>query len=136
MNEKYAKIANLPRPNSNYPRMSSMARAAQFSPFAALSGHEEAINETARLTEKYVELTNEEKLIINSKLNYIEAHLNENLIFNFIYFVPDFSKDGGHYLSKIGQVKRIDEFEDKIILKDKTNIKISFLKDIQSDVFN
>lgn len=109
---------------SKHPRMSLYNRAAQFSPFAALTGHEEAIDETGRLTDSRIELSEESKQEINQTLIYMQEHLSDDLEVLILYFVPDKKKTGGSYQSHIGKIRRIDEIESMLIMKDKKKIKI------------
>ena len=119
----YDDIINMPhKVSSSHKQMSLYNRAAQFAPFAALTGYEEAITETKRQTSKKIELTEEEKSIINNKLIEIENYFNSNKCFNIKYFVKDKLKDGGSYYEVTGCVKRIDTYNNLIILTN--NIKI------------
>ena len=89
-NDNYDDIINLPHHVSKtHPQMSLHDRAAQFSPFAALTGHEEEINESARLTEKKTELDEDEKLRINEKLQFIQNNIDKDIMVTFTYFVPE-----------------------------------------------
>ena len=92
----YEDIINLPHHTSTkHPRMTKSARAAQFSPFAALTGYDDAIKETGRLTDKKIELTEEEKLILNDKLLTINNNLKNNPKVIITYFEHDKTKEGG-----------------------------------------
>lgn len=105
----YDDIINLPHPNSaKHPRMSMIDRAAQFSPFATLTGHGAAIEETARLTDRRIELTEEEKTVLDEKLRLLLETGGEGMI---TYFLPDERKDGGAYVAKLGTIKKIDPLE-------------------------
>ena len=96
----YDDIINLPHPvSAKHPRMPMMDRAAQFSPFAALVGHGAAIEETARLTNRRVELTEEEKALLDDKLRLLLETGREGAI---TYFLPDGRKDGGAYVTAVG----------------------------------
>lgn len=111
----YDDIINLPHHTSlSHPQMDILNRAAQFSPFAALTGYEEAINETARLTEQRVELDEGEKARLDEELVYIRQSQRENPSVSFTYFEEDSTKAGGSYKVYTGRVKRIDESERKI----------------------
>lgn len=134
--DNYADIIDLPHHQSEtHPHMSMEDRAAQFSPFAALTGHSDAIKETARLTDRKIELSEDEKLKINEKLQIINSVAGSNTIFDFIYFVPDEMKKGGAYISYAGSVKRIDEIEGLVYLNDNTAIEINQILKIESDYF-
>lgn len=131
MNNNYDDIINLKHHTSvKHPRMSKEARTAQFAPFAALTGHTVAIKETERLTEKKIELTNEEKLKLNEKLQIINNDINTHPKITITYFKQDVKKEGGQYVAHTGIVKQIDMANQVIIFKDKTNIKITELIDI------
>lgn len=124
----YNDIINLPHHTSlKHPKMKMIDRAAQFAPFAALSGYGDAVIETARLTDSKIELAEEMKIIINEKLNVINNHLHEKPIVTFTYFVPDKKKQGGSYKTTTGNVKQIDLVNNLIILTNKTKINISDL---------
>lgn len=121
---KYDSIINLPHYEPvNHKRMSINNRSAQFAPFAALTGYNEAILESSRLTSSKIELTNELKLVISDKLNYIK---NNNYNCNIIirYFIKDKYKEGGSYKDIECNIKKIDNYNKKIILFDNTKINI------------
>lgn len=126
MREKnYDDIINLPHPTSKkHPRMSAQSRAAQFSPFAALTGYDAAVKETARLTDRRIELDEYEKAELCSRLQMICDSAEKNETVTFTYFVPDNRKDGGFYTTVSGCVKRIDEYERRIVLKDGRKIPL------------
>lgn len=110
MNEKYKDMLHLPHPVSvSHPRMSLQDRAAQFSPFAALTGYEDALRETARQTEQFIELEEDKKQEINRQICYLQQHRNEKMIVKITYFVQDMRKSGGTYNVLEGYVYRIDE---------------------------
>ena len=118
----YDDIINLPRPTSaRHARMAVADRAAQFSPFAALAGHGAAIEETARLTDRKVELTEEEKSVLDEKLRRLLESGGEGV---FTYFLPDGRKDGGAYVTAAGSVKRLDPLAGHAVLTDGTVIPI------------
>ena len=121
----YEDIINLPHPvSSRHPRMSLHDRAAQFSPFAALTGHDDAVKETARLTDKKIELDEDVKMRLNEQLQIIKDRIGKEEKVTFTYFVPDDRKNGGRYEEYTGIVKRIDEYKHTIIMMDKTEIPI------------
>ena len=133
---KYKDIIDLPHHQSlRRPRMAMIDRAAQFSPFAALTGHNDAIIETARLTDRKIELDEGAKSIINEKIQMISDFLFEKPTVTFTHFEPDIKKEGGTYLNTTGTVKRIDEFKREIILTDGRIILIEHIYDIESDLF-
>ena len=114
---RYDDIINLPHHQSRErAHMSLHDRAAQFAPFAALTGHEEAIDETARLTDEKITLTETAIDKINEKLYEISQHLTEKRNVSITYFKPDSHKSGGAYLTDIGTIKKIDAIEKVIIM--------------------
>lgn len=102
--------------------MSQMARAAQFAPFSALTGYEDAVKETARLTDQKMELDEYEKAELDEQLWMLQEHLEEQSEITFTYFVPDEKKSGGAYVDVVGVVKKIDTFRHEVILADGTRI--------------
>ena len=136
MNNNYDDIINLPHyVSKKRPQMSIEARSAQFVPFAALSGYDEQVKETARLTNKKIELEDGEKEILNNKLLYILENINSDLEVTFTYFIKDTKKDGGCYSEKKGIVRKIDMIEQYIQLIDKSKIDINDIIDIESNLF-
>lgn len=108
MTDSYDDIINLPHHVSDrYPHMSMYDRAAQFAPFAALTGHEEAINETSRYTEERIELTEEQKENIDRELQELRDRGAECNV-RIVYFEPDVLKKGGTYVEFRGVVKKIN----------------------------
>lgn len=123
MSTPYDDIIYLPHPTSKkHPRMSQMARAAQFAPFSALTGYEDAVKETARLTDQKMELDEYEKAELDQQLWMLQEHLEEQSEITFTYFVPDEKKSGGAYVDVVGVVKKIDTFRHEVILADGTRI--------------
>ena len=122
MNGTYDDIIGLPHHVSErHPRMAMIDRAAQFSPFAALTGYDAAVKETARLTESKVELTEEEKSILDAKLR--EAAETKATV-RITYFIADGKKTGGAYACTEGQVKVLDTIYGAILLRDGTEIPV------------
>lgn len=137
ISHKYDDIINLPHHVSKkHPQMSLHDRAAQFSPFAALTGHKAAINETARLTDKKQILSEDVIAKLNEQLNLIKENIGTNQTVTITYFVPDDKKSGGAYISHIGVVKKIDEYNHTVIMTDKTVIPIEQISEIQSNIFS
>jgi len=133
---KYDSIINMPRPISKkHKPMTIENRARQFSPFDALTGYKESIFEEGRLTEKKHILTNEERLIISKKLNFIKDNIKNNYTYTFIYFVYDRKKEGGYYENIISAVKKINENDMIIVLANNTKININDIYKIESVVF-
>ena len=132
----YDDIINLPNPTSkNHPRMSLHDRAAQFAPFAALTGHDAAIKETARLTDERLELSDEVIMKLNDQLNMIRDNIGTEQEISITYFVPDNKKAGGAYITCSGCVKKFDEYEHTVIMEDKTVIPIEQISDIDGEMF-
>ena len=129
-------IINLPHHTSALrPHMSAHDRAAQFSPFAALTGYDSAITETARLTDKRVELDEYSKAALNGKLSMIQEQLDEQLDVSITYFQPDNKKSGGTYITAAGCVKKIDEYERTVVMRDATQIPIEDILAIEGEMF-
>ena len=125
----YADIIDLPHHvSTRHTQMSMEKRAAQFSPFAAMVGHDAAIRETARFTEEQMELTEDEKAIIDDKLQTIQAHIKEQPEITVTYFQPDEKKSGGAYVTVTGSAMKIDGVSKLLLLQDDKAIPI---KDIQ-----
>ncbi|MCM1153656.1 MAG: hypothetical protein NC328_08400 [Muribaculum sp.] len=118
------------------PRMSLTNRAAQFAPFAALTGHDAAINETARLTEERMELSAEEQRDLSARLNHVLNRIEEMPVLTFTVYQPDKRKSGGHYEEISGTVKKYDEYEKSIILTNNNVIAIEDLISIGGAIFN
>lgn len=136
INHKYDSIINLEHYKSKkHPPMSLYARSAQFAPFAALTGYEEAVLETSREVDKRIELDEELKSILDSKIQMLSEQIKKKHEVVFTYFVPDLNKDGGAYISVTGVIKKIDSYKKIIVLEDKTEIPIAEIIDISGDVF-
>ncbi len=125
MSGKYDDIINLPHPTSqNHPRMSLHDRAAQFSPFAALTGYHAAIKETGRLTDQRIELDESEIARVDAELQRLQELLPDRPTVSITYFVPDEKKAGGSYRTVSGEVKRIDVVAGVIQMTDRREIPI------------
>lgn len=134
--DQYADIINLPHHQSNTrPHMPLRDRAAQFSPFAALTGHDAAIAETARLTDKRIQLSEDKIAALNDKLQMIKELLPERPEVRLTYFVPDEKKDGGAYITKVGHIKGIDQLNGVITFIDQTTVPFDSILDIESTLF-
>ena len=128
---RYDDIINLPHHVSqNHPQMSLHDRAAQFSPFAALTGHGAAIEETARLTDERIELDESRKEALNEKLMFIADSGYDASEATIIFFVPDSRKFGGEYVSVTGKVKKIDAYKHDVVMTDGKIIPIANIYDI------
>ncbi|MDO5328755.1 MAG: hypothetical protein Q4E88_01465 [Coriobacteriia bacterium] len=115
----YDDIINLPRWNPDsikHPRMTIYNRSAQFAPFAALTGFEEAVDETARLTTPKIELNQEQIEELNKNIAYLKKHLSEHPQITVTYFREDLEKPGGSYITRADCIQNINDFERKLHL--------------------
>lgn len=133
---KYDDIINLNRAISKYKHLGMDARAAQFAPFAALVGYDSAVKETARLTEKEIEIDDGLKEILDNKLNYLSKNITNKNEVEVTYFVKDDKKSGGKYLNKKGIIKRINQELKTIKFDDGFIINIENIINITGDIFN
>jgi len=123
---RYDDIINLPHHESpTRPRMPMIDRAAQFSPFAALTGYDEAIKETERIVDERIELDGDTVAWLDGQLKLLRSRVKENPTVVLTYFLPDEKKAGGKYVTVTGNVKKIDEYGKIIVLEDKTKIPIN-----------
>lgn len=132
--ERYADILPLPHHVSPTRRRMSMAeRAAQFSPFAALAGYGEAIQETGRVVERQAELSEDEKAVLDRTQQDILGMLEQggHPAVKIIYFQPDWKKDGGRYVTVYGVVKRVDEVQRHIVLSDERAVPFDALWEVE-----
>ena len=133
--DNYEDIINMPHHvSTKHARLSMEQRAAQFAPFAALTGYEDAVKETGRETSFKIELDDEMKQIIDSKLQIILEKIKNKPEVTITYFIPDSKKDGGEYIAKTGLVSKIDTFNQKIVLLDQTEIPINEIIDIEGNI--
>lgn len=133
---KYDDIINLPHHVSKkHPQMPLLSRAAQFSSFAALTGHDAAIQETARLTESFIELDENKKEQLDGQLQLIRENLGQKPECEIVYFQPDEKKDGGAYVTIRGRIKKIDEYTHQIIFADGTALPIGHIFSIRGELF-
>ena len=129
---RYDDIIDLPHHvSTTHHRMSMLERAAQFQPFRALTGYEDAVRETARLTDDRVELTEDEKALLDGKLQRLADNLASHPLVTVTYFQPDKKKSGGEYVTTTGQLKKIDDFEGVLILLGGERVVIEDILDIQ-----
>ena len=136
MSGKYDDILLLPHPTSaKHPRMPISERAAIFSPFAALTGHAAAIQETARLTDQKVELDEDTKAELDRRQAVLLEHIKEQPEITVTWFQPDARKDGGAYLTTTGRLKKIDQVERTLSLLDGSKIPLDDVAGIGSDYF-
>jgi len=129
-NDNYEDIINLPHFEPKHKRMSINVRSAEFSPFAALTGFNDAVKETERLVDKKVLLGADEKIKINNKLQEILKSIKEKPEIKITYFVSDKRKNGGKYIKIINKVKKIDMIEKYIMLENKIKIYFKDILDI------
>ena len=135
MNDLYDDIIHLPHHVSErHPQMSMYNRAAQFAPFAALTGHDAAITEAARLTDAELELSESDAEVLNRKLAYLQS-LDEKPTISVTYFVPDDRKKGGSYHTTSGNIKRIEPDEGVLQFEDGTGISICRIRGIEGECF-
>lgn len=131
---KYDDIIRLPHHESTrHPRMSALDRAAQFLPFAALTGHAAAVRETARLTDTRIELDEIRKEELDLHLQLLREQLAQKPQVNITYYVPDARKDGGAYFTMTGTIQKIDENRHQVIMENGTVIPMSDLYEIESN---
>ena len=136
MADNYNDIINNPHHTSKTrKRMSQSNRAAQFAPFAALTGYDAAIGEAARLTETKIELDDKTKEILNMKLAFLKNHIKDRPYVTITYFVPDSKKEGGAYVDYSGNIRVIDEIKHSIIFTDRTTVAIEMICDIRGEIF-
>jgi len=118
-----------------HPKMSIYDRAAQFAPFSALTGFENAIEETGRLTDRKIELDENEKEELDKKMRFLLNNLSKNIVCKFIYFVKDEKKQGGKYIEVEGIVKKLDRENNAIILKSGKKLMIENILNVLSEHF-
>ena len=132
MNNRYDEIMGLPHHVSKTrPHMPMSDRAAQFAPFAALTGYDSAIKETGRLTDERIELDEEALAALDRKYQLLMDTLDDAPEVTIIYFQPDERKAGGQYVSATGTVKKVDDFERRIIMQDGTRIPLDNIYDLR-----
>ena len=134
--EKYREIIGLPHHVSKTrPQMPMSDRAAQFAPFAALTGYDSAIKETGRLTDERIELDEEALTTLDMKYQLLMDVLDDEPEVSITYFQPDERKTGGKYVSATGAVKKVDDFERRIIMQDGLKILIDDVLSIDGELF-
>lgn len=133
---KYDDIINLPHHvSATRPHMAAIDRAAQFAPFAALTGYEGAVKETARLTDERIELDEYAQGALSDRLQIIADRMKEHPKIAITYFQPDAEKKGGAYITAAGTVKKIDEYERVVVMTDATVIPIDEIISIEGQIF-
>lgn len=137
MKGKYDDIINLPRPVSKkHPQMSLYDRAAQFAPFAALTGYEDAIKETARTTEVFCPVLGREKEEIDQKLYDLQQNQHNHPQISIEYFVPDVRKEGGEYHALTGKVRRVDSVNKQLVMENGTTIPFQYIRKLNSNLIH
>lgn len=132
MNNRYDEIMELPHHvSTTRPQMPMSDRAAQFAPFAALTGYDSAIKETGRLTNERIELDEEALTALDRKYQLLMDTLDDAPEVTIIYFQPDERKAGGQYVSATGTVKKVDTFGRRIFLQDGTRIPLDSVYDLR-----
>lgn len=133
----YDDIISLPHHESaKHPRMPALDRAAQFMPFAALTGHNAAVMETERLTDTKMELDEMKKEELNEHLQFIKEQLLQKPQISITYFLPDTKKNGGAYLTITGTVRKIEETRHQVIMENGTAIPMDDIYEIESTLFD
>lgn len=133
----YEDIIHLPHHvSSTRPQMPMSDRAAQFSPFAALTGYDETIRETQRLIDQKIELNEDQRILLDRKLTYLREQIKQQPDITVTYFLPDARKSGGMYVTVSGKLKRFDEYSRSLLLLDGTEIPVDNVVDIDSVLFN
>lgn len=128
----YDDIQNLAHPCSKkHKQMAMLDRAAQFAPFAALTGHMDAIIETQRLTDDKKILDEYQKEVLNDKLQEIQLHIKERPLLNVTYFESDMQKEGGAYLHVLKNIKKIDDVHHQLLFVDQSKIDIEDIYEIE-----
>ena len=135
--EKYREIIDLPHHVSKTrPQMSMSDRAAQFAPFAALTGYDSAIKETGRLTDEKIELDEEALTDLNMRYQLLVDALDEEPEVKITYFKPDERKSGGEYVTVTGTVKKVDDFERLITMQNGTKIPMDDVLAVDGEFFS
>ena len=140
MNDKYDHqyddIIDLPHHvSATRPQMSMINRAAQFSPFAALTGYDAVIKETGRLTDRRIELSEDTRTDLDRKQQLLSDRLAEHPEVSVTYFIPDERKAGGAYVTVTGNVKKLDDLQRIMVLTDGTMIPLDEILELESDLF-
>ena len=135
-NFPYEDIVNLPpHISKKHPQPSMMDRAARFAPFAAITGYEEMVLEEARVTEEQIHLDEDAVALICEKINMIQEFIDEEPEVRITYFEPDKKKSGGAYITITGTPKRVDEYEQLLIMTDGKKIKFDSIYRFESELF-
>lgn len=136
MTGKYDDILRLPHHvSASRKPMAITARAAQFAPFAALSGYDAEVQEAGRLTDRPIEPDEYEKEAMNARLQLLARHLREEWVVSLVFFQPDERKAGGAYVTRTGTVKKLYETERLLTLTDGTVIPLDDLIALDGEEF-
>jgi len=136
MQTGYDDIIHLPHYEPrNHPRMEMSKRAAQFMPFAAVTGHADAIAETGRITDEKIIMEEDDLAGLDRKLTRLRDMLHDQPDISIIYFVKDAAKDGGEYRRITGAVRKIDDYERRIVMTDGEIIELDDILEIDGDIF-
>lgn len=137
MTTSYDDLLYLPHHTSKkHPHMSRLDRAAQFSPFAALTGYDDAVKETARLTDQRVELSDDELAALDERLRLVLAWENDPPLVSVTWFQPDQRKEGGSYVTTQGRIRKVDELKRVLVMEDGGKIPVDDIVEIDSEIFN
>ena len=133
---RYDDILHLPHHVSSvHPQMPLAERAAQFAPFAALTGHGDAIRETARITDAYIRLDEDSRESLDGKLSILQEHMDRHPPITITFFRPDARKEGGAYESVSGTVRKVDTWKRKLVLADGREVPMEYIMDMDSELF-
>ena len=136
-NHQYDDIIDLPHHvSATRPQMSMLDRAAQFSPFAALTGYDAAIRETGRLTDRRIELSEDSRAALDRKQQLLVECLADHPEVSVTYFIPDERKSGGAYVTVTGIAKKVDDYQRLLLLTDGTKIPLDDILDLESELFH
>lgn len=136
-NHQYDDIIDLPHHvSATRPRMSMIDRAAQFSPFAALTGYDAAIKETGRLTDQRIELSEDSRAALDRKQQLLVECLADQPEVSVTYFIPDERKSGGAYVTVTGIVKKVDDYQRLLLLTEGTKIPLDDILELESELFH
>lgn len=134
---KYDDIIMLPHHVSKkHPQMSPLNRAAQFSPFAALTGYDAAIQEAQRLTDSFIEIDESREIELNEQFSFIRENLDKQPELKITCFQPDEKKSGGSYITVCGRIKKIDEYNRQVVFVDGTTLSIDYILSMQGELFS
>ena len=134
---RYDDMLDLPRPvSAKHPPMSRAERAAQFSPFKALTGYDDEVTEAARLTGGRIELDDASADMLNAKMQILRDEIQNHPQISITFFVPDAKKAGGEYMTVEGIVRRIDDVDRNLYLMDGTVIEIDEIIALDGEVFS